>query len=84
MICQFSACVDCELLERHAHPASPTSCASSIRTKSKAPAQLHEALAFWGELADGDPLNLHLRAADIQAFEFSYELSVRTARPVLL
>ena len=40
-------------------------------------AQLEEAIEYHGsELASGDPaLKLHLRAAAIQAFEFTYELS---------
>ena len=49
-------------------------------------AQLDEALAYAGsDLARADPrLALHLRAAAIQAFEFTYELSVRTLRRYLL
>ncbi len=40
-------------------------------------AQLEEAIEYHGsDLASGDPaLKLHLRAAAIQAFEFTYELS---------
>ena len=40
-------------------------------------AQLEEAIEYHGsELASGDPaLKLHLRAAAIQAFEFTYQLS---------
>ena len=42
-------------------------------------AQLEEALEFHGsDLASRDPaLKLHLRAAAIQAFEFTYELSFK-------
>ena len=41
--------------------------------------QLEEALDLYGsELAEGDPrLKRHLRAAVIQAFEFTYELSFK-------
>jgi nucleotidyltransferase substrate binding protein (TIGR01987 family) len=49
-------------------------------------AQLDEALAYAGsDLARTDPrLALHLRAAAIQAFEFTYELSIRMLRRYLL
>ena len=42
-------------------------------------AQLEEALEYYGsDLASRDPaLKLHLRAAAIQAFEFTYELSFK-------
>jgi nucleotidyltransferase substrate binding protein (TIGR01987 family) len=50
----------------------------------KALAQLSEALIFWGERPDGDPLKPHLRSAVIQSFEYTYELSVRAARRVLI
>ena len=45
-------------------------------------AQLEEALAFCGsELAKTNPrLALHLRAAAIQAFEFTYELSFKMVK----
>jgi len=48
-------------------------------------AQLDEALAYCaGDLAQSDPrLALHLRAAAIQAFEFTYELSVKMLRRYL-
>ena len=47
-------------------------------------AQLEEALRFWREQPPDAPLARHLRAAVIQAFEFSYELSVRLLRRVLM
>ena len=50
----------------------------------KALALLNEALQFWGDLPDGAPLKRHLRSAVIQSFEFSYELSVRLLRRVLV
>lgn len=50
----------------------------------KALSQLSEALIFWGERSDGDPLKPHLRSAVIQSFEYTYELSVRAARRVLI
>jgi nucleotidyltransferase substrate binding protein (TIGR01987 family) len=50
----------------------------------KALSQLEEALKFWHEQAQGSPLKRHLRSAVIQSFEFSYELSVRSLRRVLV
>ena len=49
-------------------------------TLRKALSQLEEALVFWQARDDADPLKPHLRAAVIQAFEFTYELSVRMLR----
>ena len=45
-------------------------------------AQLEEAIEYHGsDLASGDPaLKLHLRAAAIQAFEFTYQLSFKMAK----
>ena len=45
-------------------------------------AQLEEAIEYHGsDLAAGDPaLKLHLRAAAIQAFEFTYELSFKMVK----
>ena len=45
-------------------------------------AQLEEAIEYHGsDLASGDPaLKLHLRAAAIQAFEFTYELSFKMVK----
>ena len=50
----------------------------------KALAALNEALAFWTAQSDGTPLKPHLRSAVIQSFEFTYELSVRLLRRVLI
>ena len=50
----------------------------------KALALLNEALMFWNAQAVGTPLKPHLRSAVIQSFEFSYELSVRLLRRVLI
>jgi len=53
-----------------------------LTSLSKAIAQMEEALGYCESgLAKGDPrLALHLRAAAIQAFEFSYELAVKTLK----
>lgn len=45
---------------------------------------LIEALAFWTAEADGSRLKPHLRSAVIQSFEFSYELSLRMLRRVVM
>ena len=50
----------------------------------KALAQLREALAFWQARQEGDVLKPHLRSAVIQSFAFTYELSVRMLRRVLI
>ncbi|MDZ4075710.1 MAG: HI0074 family nucleotidyltransferase substrate-binding subunit [Hylemonella sp.] len=50
----------------------------------KALAQLEEALLFWRQQPEDAPLKRHLRSAVIQSFEFSYELSVRMLRRVLI
>lgn len=50
----------------------------------KALGQLVEAIKFWQALADDAPLRPHLRSSVIQSFEFSYELSVRAMRRVLI
>lgn len=52
---------------------------------SKAIAQMEEALVYCGsDLAKKDPrLHLHLRAAAIHAFEFTYELSFKTLKRYL-
>ena len=50
----------------------------------KALAMLNEALLFWNAQPEGTPLKPHLRSAVIQSFEFTYELSVRILRRVLI
>ena len=50
----------------------------------KALAQLQQALHFWQELPQDAALKPHLRSAVIQSFEFTYELSVRMLRRVLV
>ena len=50
----------------------------------KALAQLQEALRFWHELPQGAPPKPHLRSAVLQSFEFTYELSVRMLKRVLI
>ncbi len=50
----------------------------------KALAQLEEALTFWQQQPAASSLKRHLRSAVIQSFEFSYELSVRMLRRVLM
>lgn len=55
-----------------------------LSTLRKALAQLVEAISFWQACAPGDPLKPHLRSSVIQSFEFSYELSVRAVRRVLI
>ena len=47
-------------------------------------AQLQDALHFWQEEADDSRLKVHLRSAVIQSFEFTYELSIRMLRRVLI
>ncbi len=55
-----------------------------LSTLRKALAQLIEAISFWQARAQDDPLKPHLRSSVIQSFEFSYELSVRAVRRVLI
>lgn len=50
----------------------------------KALAMLNEAVLFWHAEPEGAPLKPHLRSAVIQSFEFSYELSLRLLRRVLV
>lgn len=50
----------------------------------KAQGWLTEALALWHEQPVGSRLKPHLRSAVIQSFEFSYELSLRGLRRVLI
>jgi nucleotidyltransferase substrate binding protein (TIGR01987 family) len=56
-----------------------------VGSLSKAILQLEEAIAYaHSDLAKSDPrLALHLRAAAIQAFEFTYELSFKMLRRYL-
>lgn len=50
----------------------------------KALGWLTEALALWHAQPDGSVLKPHLRSAVIQSFEYSYELSLRSLRRVLI
>lgn len=50
----------------------------------RAVAVLAEALQFWHLQPEGSALKPHLRSAVIQSFEFSYELSLRLLRRVLM
>ena len=61
--------------------SQPTIALSTMRT---ALAMLTEALTFWAAQPVGTPFKPHLRSAVIQSFEFSYELSVRLLRRVLI
>jgi nucleotidyltransferase substrate binding protein (TIGR01987 family) len=55
-----------------------------LSSLAKALAQLQEALRFWHELPQDSALKPHLRSAVIQSFEFTYELSIRMLRRVLI
>ena len=61
------------------------SAALDLSSLQKAIAQLDEAIALSrSDLAAANPrLALHLRAAAIQAFEFTYELSIKTLKRFL-
>ena len=59
----------------------PTIDLTSLR---KALGWLTEALAVWHDQPEGTVLKPHLRSAVIQSFEFSYELSLRSLRRVLI
>ena len=50
----------------------------------RAHAVLEEALAFWAAEAVDSPLKRHLRSAVVHSFEFTYELSMRSLRRVLV
>lgn len=50
----------------------------------KALGWLSEALSLWHEQPVGSVLKPHLRSSVIQSFEFSYELSLRSLRRVLI
>lgn len=69
------------LLRDNAGMSSPPIDISPLR---KALAMLNEALGFWKAQPDGAPLKPHLRSAVIQSFEFTYELSVRLLRRVMI
>lgn len=58
--------------------------AIDLQALRRALGMLEEALMFWHAQGDGTPLKPHLRSAVIQAFEFSYELSVRLLRRTLV
>lgn len=60
---------------------APTIDFSSLR---KALDCLTEALELWHAQAEGSVLKRHLCSAVIQSFEFSYELSLRALRRVLI
>ena len=64
-------------------PAMPASVInfSSLR---KVLGWLTEALMLWQAQPEGSVLKPHLRSAVIQSFEFSYELSLRSLRRVLI
>ena len=47
-------------------------------------ATLDEAGEFWAAPPDGSPLKRHWRSAVVQSFEFTYELSLRRLRRVLI
>lgn len=55
-----------------------------LTTLAKALAQLREAIDFWQSCEPRHPLKPHLRAAVIQSFEFSYELTIRVVKRVIL
>lgn len=48
-----------------------------LQPLSLACAQLREAIAVWQDQPDNSILKKHLRAGVIQAFEYTYELSVK-------
>lgn len=73
---------DSRSAKQKAHPMSPPTIDLSPLRKSLA--MLNEALTFWALQPDGTPLKPHLRSAVIQSFEFTYELSVRLMRRVLI
>ncbi len=64
--------------------AGMSSPAIDLSTLRKALVQLQEAIGFWRGLPADSALKPHLRSAVIQSFEFTYELSVRMLRRVLI
>ncbi len=75
---------EADIKPNHCYHDAMTAAPIDLNTLRKALAQLSEAITFWQERAEGDPLKPHLRSSVIQSFEFSYELSVRAARRVLI
>lgn len=61
--------------------SSPAIDLSALR---KALATLVEASQFWIAQPTDSPLKPHLRSAVVQSFEFTYELSIRMLRRVLI
>lgn len=57
--------------------------ASDLTPLERAIATLAEAIDFWRQEPTGSARKTHLRAGAIQAFEFTYELAVRSLRRVL-
>ena len=76
----------CALTQLHPHHdnAKMDTPAIDLSPLRKALALLIEALAFWDAQPEGAPLKPHLRSSVIQSFEFTYELSVRLLRRVLI
>ena len=58
--------------------------AIDLTSLRKALAMLVEALGLWGAQPEASALKPHLRSAVVQSFEFTYELSVRMLRRVLI
>jgi nucleotidyltransferase substrate binding protein (TIGR01987 family) len=58
--------------------------AIDLTSLHRAFAQLQETLAFWDAEPPASALKRHLRAAVIQSFEYTYELSLRMLRRVLI
>lgn len=50
----------------------------------RALATLQEVVTFWNAEPEGSRLKPHLRSAVVQSFEFTYELSIRMPRRVLV
>ena len=72
------------LAARLAQNAAMSGPAIDLSALRRALAMLAEALDLWRAQAEGSMLKPHLRSAVIQAFEFSYELSLRSLRRVLV
>ena len=65
-----------------AEPMKPP--AIDLHHLRKALATLVEASQFWFAQPAASPLKPHLRSAVVQSFEFTYELSIRMLRRVLI